>query len=108
MNHCISLLSAGTLSEEIPDRELITGLNDLPERHSIAVEVQNSYDVNYNGCLQDTLPCLAEGGPRAIVDGREVEGLLQYSRDKYVVDMITLLVFNLPAECRQSNEDKTL
>ena len=82
------------LREEFPDRQLITGLSVLSEGHSLVVEVKNPYDVRTNGCLQEISPCLADGGLRAIVDGEEVEGLLRFSRDEYVVDGITLSASN--------------
>ena len=94
------------LPEEFPDRQLITGLSVLSKGHSLIIEVENPYDIDTNGCPPGISPCLANGGLRAIVDGEEVESLLRFSRDKYVVDGITVSASNLPAECRQFGGDK--
>ena len=74
------------LPEEFPDRQLITGLSVLSEGHSLVVQVKNPYDINTDGCPRGISPCLANGGLSAVVDGEEVEGLLRFSRDEYVVD----------------------
>ena len=95
------------LPEEFPDRQLITGLSVMSEGHSLVVEVDNPYDVSTSGCPDGASPCLANGGLRALVDGEEVEGLLRFSRDAYVVDGITFSASNLPAECRQFGGDKS-
>ena len=94
------------LPEEFPDRQLITGLSVLSKGHSLIIEVENPYDIDTNGCPPGISPCLANGGLRAIVDGEEVESLLRFSRDEYVVDGITVSASNLPAECRQFGGDK--
>ena len=94
------------LPEEFPDRQLITGLSVLSKGHSLIIEVENPYDIDTNGCSPGISPCLANGGLRAIVDGEEVESLLRFSRDEYVVDGITVSASNLPAECRQFGGDK--
>ena len=94
------------LPEEFPDRQLITGLGLLSEGHSLVIEVKNPYDVVTSGCASGTVPCLSEGGLRAVVDGEEEDDLLHFSKDKYVVDGISVSASNLPAECRQFGGDK--
>ena len=94
------------LPDEFPDRQLITGLSLLSEGHSYVIEVKNPYDIDTTGCPSGISPCLSDGGLRAVVDGEEVDGLLRFSRDEYVVDGITVSASNLPAECRQFGGDK--
>ena len=94
------------LPEEFPDRQLITGLSVLSEGHSFVIDVKNPYDIDTDGCPSGTMPCLSDGGLRAVVDGEEVEGLLHFSRNEHVVDGITMSASNLPAECRQFGGDK--
>ena len=94
------------LPEEFPDRQLITGVSVISEGHSLVIEVTNPYDVNTAGCPPDMSICLSNGGLRAVVDGEEVDGLLQFSRDEYVTDGITMSASNLPVECRQFGGDK--
>ena len=94
------------LPEEFPDRQLITGLGIVSKMHSLTLEVKNPYDIDTNGCPLGRSPCLANGGLRAVVDGKEVDDLLRFSRDEYVVDGITVSASNLPAECRQFGGDK--
>ena len=94
------------LPEEFPDRQLITGLSVMSEGHSLVIEVKDPYDVSTDGCPSKTWPCLADGGLRAIVDGKEVYGLLPSSRHQYVADDIAVSASNLPVECRQFGGDK--
>ena len=102
----MNLRVTAPLPEEFPDRQLITGLSVLSEGHSLVIEVNNPYDVETNGCPRGISPCLANGGLRAVVDGEEVDGLLGFSRNKYVADGITMSASNLPVECRQFGGDK--
>ena len=106
VNLHVNVRVTAPLPEEFPDRQLITGLSVLSEGHSLVIEVKNPYDVDTNGCPRGISPCLANGGLRAFVDGEEVEGILRFSRDEYVVDGITVSASNLPAECRQFGGDK--
>ena len=94
------------LPQEFPDRQLITGLSVLSEGHSLVIEVKNPYDIDTNGCPSEASPCLSDGGLRAVVDGKEVESLLHFSRDEHVVDGIIVSASNLPVECRQFGGDK--
>ena len=94
------------LPEDFPNRQLITGFSIISEGHSLVIEVKDPYDVSTDGCPSNMSPCLADGGLRAIVDGKEVYGLLRSSRNEYVADGIAVSASNLPVECRQFGGDK--
>ena len=106
VNLNVNVRVTAPLPEEFPDRQLITGLSVLSEGHSLVIEVKNPYDVDTNGCPRGISPCLANGGLRAFVDGEEVEGILRFSRDEYVINGITVSSTNLPAERSQFGGDK--
>ena len=78
----------------------------MSQGHSLVIEVTNPYDVNTDGCPPDMPPCLSNGGRRAMVDGKEVNDLVRFSRDEYVTDDIAVSASNLPVECRQIGGDK--
>ena len=94
------------LPKEFPDRQLITGLGILSMGHTLVIEVINPYDADTNGCPSETSPCLANGGLRTTVDGKEENGLLGFSRNEYVAEGITVSASNLPVECRQFGGDR--
>ena len=94
------------LPEDFPDRQLITGLGIVSMGHSLVIEVINPYDADTNGCPSGTSPCLANGGLRAIVDGKEEDVLLGFSRNEYVAEGIAVSASNLPVECRQFGGDR--
>lgn len=93
------------LPDEFPDRQLVTGLGIVSEGHSLAIEVKNPYTIDTDGC-KGVSPCLANGGLRAIVDGKEVDGVLPFSKGVYVTDDIAVSASNLSVECRQFGGDK--
>ena len=95
------------LPDEFPDRQLMTGLTVLSGRRSLAIEVENPYTIDTDGCPQDVSPCLANGGLSAFVDGQQVDELLRFSRQVPVADgAISVSASNLPVECRQFGGDK--
>ncbi|CAN0098190.1 unnamed protein product [Ectocarpus fasciculatus] len=95
------------LPDEFPDRQLMTGLAVLSERHSVTIEVENPYTTDTGGCPEGVSPCLANGGLRITVDGQEVEELLRFSRQVPVAaGAISVSASNLPVECRQFGGDK--
>ncbi|MEP3106868.1 MAG: hypothetical protein ABJO54_07375 [Hyphomicrobiales bacterium] len=102
----VNVRMTAPMPEEFPDRHFITGLSVLSEGHSLVIEVKNPYDIDTNGCPDETMPCLSDGGLRAVADGEEVGGFLHFSRDEHVVDGITVSASNLPAECRRFGRDK--
>lgn len=96
------------LPEEFPERQFITGLSVLSNGHSLVIEVKNPYAVDTNVCPHGVSPCLANGGLRAVVDGEEVDDILAFSRNRHVVQGITLSASNVPAECRPFGRDKIM
>lgn len=91
------------LPAEFPDRQLITGISVLSEVHSLVVDVENPYTAR---CPQEISPCLANGGLR-VVDGREVDDLLCFSREVPVAgDIIARSASSYPVECQRFREDK--
>eukprot|EP00752_Nemacystus_decipiens_P007470 g6673.t1 len=103
----INVRLTAPLPEEFPDRQLVTGLSVLSDGHSLTIEVENPYTVDTGGCPEDVSPCLANGGLRIVVDGQEVNELLQFSRQVPVADgAILVSASNLPVECRQFGGDK--
>eukprot|EP00752_Nemacystus_decipiens_P012283 g10889.t1 len=95
------------LTEEFPDRQLMTSLAILSEGHSVVIEVKNPYSIETDGCPESVSPCLANGGLRIIVDDEEVNELLRFSRNVPVADgAMTVSASNLPVECRQFGGDR--
>ena len=93
------------LPDEFPNRQLATGLSIFSKAHSLVIEVKNPYDVKTVGCAHGVSPCLANGGLRAVVDGKEVGDILRPCRQETVVDDITVSASNLPVECRRFGGD---
>lgn len=91
------------LPDEFPDRQLITGVSVMSEGHSLVIQVKNPYAVDpFDGCPDETSPCLANGALRVEVDGNEGNGqLLGVTRDEHVVEGMDISASNLPVECRQ-------
>ena len=98
----INVRLTAPLPDEFPNRQLITGLGVLSGGHSLAVEVKDPYTVDTGGCPMGVSPCLANGGLRAVVDGREMDDLLHFSRNTRIAGgEISVSASNLPVECRQ-------
>lgn len=91
------------LPDEFPDRQLITGVSYMSGGHSLVIEVKNPYAVDpFDGCPEEVSPCLADGGLRVEVDGKEAaDRLLGVTRDEPVVEGMDMSASNLPVECRQ-------
>ena len=95
------------LPDEFPDRQLVTGLTVMSEGHSLTVEVENPRTIDTDGCPEGVSPCLVNGGLRIVVDGREHDGLLRFSRKVPVADgSISMSASNLPVQCRPFGGDK--
>lgn len=98
----INVRLTAPLPDEFPDRQLITGISILVDGQSLVIEAKNPYTVDTGGCPQGVSPCLANGGLRAVLNGKEVDGLLRSSRRVPVADgLIVMSASNLPVECRQ-------
>lgn len=103
----INVRLTAPLPEEFPDRQLMTSLSVMSERHSLVIEVANPYTIDTDGCPKSVSPCLANGGLRTIVNGQEVDELLRFSREVPVADgAISVSASNLPVECRQFGGDR--
>ncbi|CAM9126794.1 unnamed protein product [Ectocarpus sp. 13 AM-2016] len=103
----VNIRVTAPLSDEFPNRQLMTGLTVLSEGHSLVIEVANPYTIGTDGCPEGVSPCLANGGLRTYVDGQEADELLRFSRHVPVGDgAITVSATNLPVECRQFGGDK--
>ena len=95
------------LPEDFPDRQLVTGLSVISEGNSFVVEVKDPYTTLTSGCSgRDGSVCLANGGLRATVNGKEADHLLVPTRGAKVVGSIVVSSSNLPVECRQFGGDK--
>lgn len=94
-------------SDEFSKRQLITGLGVLSQGHSLVIEVKNPYDIGTDGCPQGVSPCSANGGLLAVLDGREVDDLLSFSKQAHGAHEMKVSAFNLPVECRPFGGDKT-
>lgn len=68
------------LADEFPDHQLVKGLSVTSDGHSFAADVKNPYSIDTDKCPQDVSPCLANGGPGAVVDDQEVDDLFRSSR----------------------------
>eukprot|EP00752_Nemacystus_decipiens_P016691 g14929.t1 len=103
----INVRLTAPLTDEFPDRQLMTSLSVITEGHSLVIEFANPYNVDTDGCPEGVSPCLANGGLRMIVDGQQVDELLGFSRQVPVADgAITVSASNLPVECRQFGGDR--
>ena len=104
----INVRLTAPLPNEFPDRQLITGLTVMSQGHSLVIEVENPYTVDTDGCPEGVTPCLANGGLRIVVDGKEAgDEFLRFSRKTPVADgAISVSASNLPVECRQFGGDK--
>ncbi|CAM9788475.1 unnamed protein product [Ectocarpus sp. 12 AP-2014] len=103
----INVRVTAPLSDEFPDRQLVTSLAVMSKGHSLEIEVQNPYTTDTDGCPEGVSPCLANGGLRILVDGQEADGLFQFSRQVSVGDgAISVSATNLPVECRKFGGQK--
>ena len=91
------------LPDEFPGHRMITGLAVISDKHSLVIEVKNPREGFPPGCPYDDVPqCLANGGLRVEVDGKELdEGLLRFSRDYHLVGNISISAANLPVACSE-------
>ena len=95
------------LPKEFPDRQLITGMSVISNGNSLVLEVKDPYTTLTSGCSGVDGPvCLAAGGLRAIVNGKDNDHLLAPARDAPVADGIDISSSNLPVECQQFGGDK--
>lgn len=102
----VNLRFTAPLPADFPHRQLITGVAVLSSGHSLVIEVWNPYSVTTPGCSDSTSLCLVDGGLRAVVDGQEVDEVLQPSRNQPIADGIELSASNLPVECRKFGGDR--
>lgn len=103
----INVRLTAPLAAEFPDRQLVTGLAVISDGHSLVIEVQDPYSVATAGCLQETTPCLADGGLRVTYDDSEVVDLLHPMDGKLMYPgSMVVSAANLPTECTKFGGDK--
>ncbi|CAM9581408.1 unnamed protein product [Laminaria digitata] len=86
----VNLGITAPLPEDLPGRQLITGISLPSARHSLVIQVNNPYGIDTNGCPDGISPCLANGGLRTIVDGQEEDYLLRSHRQHSVARTASL------------------
>ena len=92
------------MPEEFPDRQLISAVSVLTDNglHSLVAEVKNPYTTTTSGCPDDlSVPCLADGGLRILVDGEESAAMQAPAKNVRLPggSPIVVSVANLRAEC---------
>ena len=98
------------MPEEFPDRQLVSAVSILSSGgRSFVIEVKDPYTLNTAGCgsgVESSLPCLANGALRFIVDGVEHRGLQTPSQAVELPGGRFVSSANLPAECRRFGGDR--
>ena len=98
------------MPDEFPDRQLVTAVSILSAGgRSFVIEVKDPYTIDTPGCESgddSSLPCLANGAFRFIVDGVEHRGLQMPSQAMELPGDRFVSSANLPAECRRFGGDR--
>eukprot|EP00752_Nemacystus_decipiens_P014764 g13145.t1 len=103
----INVRLTAPLPNELPGRQLVTGLSVMSEGHSLTIEVGDAHGIRTAGCIARVSPCLADGGLRIVVDGKEADELLGFASEVPVASgAISVSASNLPAEGRQLGGDQ--
>lgn len=101
INLHVNIRLTAPLPTEFPTRQLVTGVSVISEGQSLALEVKKPHTIDTEGCPEGVSVCLAHGGLRALVNGKETDSLLVPTREEYVTEGIEVSASNLPVECRQ-------
>lgn len=96
------------MPEEFPDRQLVTAASVLsPGGRSLVIELKDPYTIDTEGCTRDSsLPCLADGALRIVVDGAEHRGLQVPSEAVELPGGRFVSSANLPVQCRGFGRDR--
>ena len=99
---------------EYPTRQLVSAVNIITDDglHSLLVEVKDPYTTVTEGCPALASPCLADGGLRIMVDGKD-SATLQSPTENVLLSEggagssnVVVSTANLPAECRPFGGDR--
>lgn len=107
----VNVRLSAPMPEEFPGRQLISAVSVLSNDgySSLVVEVTDPYTTATNGCPHDlSVPCLADGGVRILVDG-EASTILQAPAVNVRLpgrSPVVVSAANLPAECRPFGGDR--
>ena len=107
----VNVRLSAPMPEEFPDRQLISAVSVLTDDglHSLVVEVKDPYTTTTAGCPEDSsVPCLADGGLRVLVDGKESAAMQAPATNVRLPggSPVVVSVANLPAECRLFGGDR--
>lgn len=107
----VNVRLSAPMPEEFPDRQLISAVSVLTDNglNSLVVEVKNPYTTTTNGCPKDSsVPCLADGGLRILVDGEESAAMQAPATSVHLPggSPVVVSAANLPAECRIFGGDR--
>lgn len=104
----INLRLSAPMKEAFPDRQLVSAVSLLTgDGHSLVIEVEDPYSTETDGCPEEwSVPCLAEGGVRILVDG-EASGAMQSPGDSvHLPGGVAVSAANLMPECRPFGGDR--
>lgn len=104
----INVRLTAPMKEEFPDRQLVSAISLLTgDDHSLVVEVKDPYHTETDGCPEDwSVPCLAEGGVRILIDGEESDAMQTPSDSVHLPGGVVISAANLLPECRPFGGDR--
>lgn len=95
------------MPEDFPDRQLVSAVSILSAGgRSLVIELNDPYTIDTEGCADDSLPCLADGALRIVVDGVEHNDLQVPSEAVELEGERFFSSANLPVECRRFGGDR--